>query len=153
MNVDANASTPFRDERGETAPSPRGTHGKERSDDGLVLRASLSRSPLHRLRSFLPIGWPVLLYGSRKTQRQRPQGPHTERALNRGAPKTISGSIVADLTAEVNEAGACQPRGEFPGGVLSAFPRAKATGAAVTTPPPLTPHSQLTSRRKETHMK
>lgn len=127
--------------------------GRSDQTTASFLGASLSRSPLHRLRSFLPIGWPVLLYGSRKTQRQRPQGPHTEQAPNRGAQKTISGSIVADLTAEVNEAGACQPRGEFPGGVLSAFPRAKATGAAVTTPPPLTPYSQLTSRRKETDMK
>lgn len=37
MNVDANASAPFRDEHGEPAPSPGGTRGKERTDDGLAL--------------------------------------------------------------------------------------------------------------------
>lgn len=36
MNADASASAAFRDEHGESAPSPRGTHGEERTDGGLV---------------------------------------------------------------------------------------------------------------------
>lgn len=72
----------------------------------------------------------------RKQPDQEPRATASpRRAPSRGTPKTIAGTIVTDLTAEVNEAGACQPRGACPGGVLSALPREKATRAAVTPPP------------------